>query len=68
MPPLGADLAGLIRTYRVDGPDPDLLDTDGHAQLAYGKGVFLVRPDGYLAFAGEDAGRLPAALRAVGLG
>ncbi|MEU9111824.1 FAD-dependent monooxygenase [Streptomyces sp. NPDC048483] len=51
---LEGELAGkLVHTYRVGGPTPDLLDTDGHVRDAYGSGpaVFLIRPDGYLAVA-----------------
>ncbi|MGW1073541.1 FAD-dependent monooxygenase [Streptomyces sp. NPDC002537] len=43
--------AEWLRVYRVGGPGADLLDTDGHAMSAYGPGLFLVRPDGYVALA-----------------
>ncbi|MFH8568976.1 FAD-dependent monooxygenase [Streptomyces sp. NPDC017993] len=48
--PVGPD---LLRTVRVGGPDPDLIDKDGHIGDAYGEdpGVFLIRPDGHLAAA-----------------
>ncbi|MFG2135593.1 FAD-dependent monooxygenase [Streptomyces sp. NPDC048650] len=60
------DDPGLLRIIRLGGPTPDLLDTDGHMAAAYGKepGVFLVRPDGYLAVAAPAAGAT-AALRAA---
>lgn len=50
----------LVRTCRIGGPgvNPqtvDLTDTAGHAHRAYGDtGLFLVRPDGYLALATHD--------------
>ncbi|MFF7728325.1 FAD-dependent monooxygenase [Streptomyces sp. NPDC008001] len=49
-----------VRTYRVGGPAPDLIDAGGHAAAAYGKGLFLVRPDGYVGLATDD----PADIRA----
>ncbi|MET9291254.1 FAD-dependent monooxygenase [Streptomyces sp. NPDC003077] len=64
--PVGAGLPAtdLVTTNPVA---TDLIDTDGHARRAYGEGLFLVRPDGYLACATHDARDLPAALRAVGV-
>ncbi|MEV0369872.1 FAD-dependent monooxygenase [Streptomyces sp. NPDC050636] len=56
-PPTGSALPptdpALLRTVRVGGPSPDLIDTDGHIANAYGTApaVFLIRPDGYLALA-----------------
>ncbi|GLW16365.1 hypothetical protein Stsp01_31080 [Streptomyces sp. NBRC 13847] len=46
----------LLRIVRVDGPDADLLDADGHVRDAYGSApaVLLVRPDGYLALGAPD--------------
>ncbi|MFF4700990.1 FAD-dependent monooxygenase [Streptomyces chattanoogensis] len=43
----------LLRIVRVGSPAPDLIDTDGHVRDAYGSapGVFLIRPDGYVAVA-----------------
>ncbi|MFI9047743.1 FAD-dependent monooxygenase [Streptomyces sp. NPDC053427] len=72
VPPLDDE---LVRTYRIGGRTPDLLDPDGHIGDAYGSGpgVFLVRPDGYVAVAAPAegaAGHLAAALepyRAAGL-
>ncbi|PBC84657.1 MULTISPECIES: FAD-dependent monooxygenase [unclassified Streptomyces] len=63
---LPADPA-LLRIVRVDGPDADLLDADGHVRDAYGSGpaVLLVRPDGYLALGapdGDATARVSAAL------
>ncbi|MGI5529956.1 FAD-dependent monooxygenase [Streptomyces syringium] len=47
--------AAWIRTYRVGGgPAADLLDTEGHAKAAYGSGLFLIRPDGYVGLATDD--------------
>ncbi|MFH8406791.1 FAD-dependent monooxygenase [Streptomyces sp. NPDC018019] len=57
----------MIRTCRVGGPAPDLLDTEGHARQAYGEGVFLVRPDGYVAYAADDASGLPDELARYGV-
>ncbi|GHG66179.1 FAD-dependent monooxygenase [Streptomyces griseocarneus] len=42
------ELPGWIRTFRP-------LDADGHAKAAYGSGLFLVRPDGYVGLATDDA-------------
>ncbi|MEV0266533.1 FAD-dependent monooxygenase [Streptomyces sp. NPDC050617] len=57
LPLLNAELASTIHTYRVGGPTPDLLDPDGHAARAYAKhGLFLIRPDGYVGLATEEAG------------
>ncbi len=56
---------GLARTYRVEGPTPDLRDPDGHARAAYGKGLFLIRPDGYIALATDDPSDVSAYLREI---
>ncbi len=37
------------------------------AHEAYGKGLFLIRPDGYIGWAGEDASGLGAYLAPLGL-
>ncbi|MEU5427691.1 FAD-dependent monooxygenase [Streptomyces olivoreticuli] len=52
----GADLpsAEWLRTCRVGGPEADLLDTSGHAKSAYGPGLFVIRPDGYVGLATDD--------------
>ncbi|WKX70818.1 FAD-dependent monooxygenase [Streptomyces sp. XD-27] len=48
-PPYEGD---LLRTYAVGGPAPDLLDTAGHIRGGYAeRGLFLIRPDGYVALA-----------------
>jgi hypothetical protein len=39
----------------------------GAAQASYGTGLFLVRPDGYVGWAGETAGGLREYLARVGL-
>ncbi|OKI09865.1 pentachlorophenol monooxygenase [Streptomyces sp. CB02923] len=57
----------MIRTCRVGGPAPDLLDSEGHARDAYGEGLFLVRPDGYVAYAADDASGLPDELVRYGV-
>jgi 2-polyprenyl-6-methoxyphenol hydroxylase-like FAD-dependent oxidoreductase len=52
LPQLSAD---FVRTYRVGGPAPDLLDPEGHIRAGYGeRGLFLVRPDGYIGFAADE--------------
>ncbi|MEW1721258.1 FAD-dependent oxidoreductase [Streptomyces sp. NPDC093109] len=51
LPPLDGR---LVRRYEVDAYEP------------YGKGLFLIRPDGYVGWAGEDARGLREWLRAVG--
>lgn len=62
VPPLGGGTSGYVRTYRIGGPDADLVDVEGHARAAYGGGLFLVRPDGYVGLAAPDAAPLAAAL------
>ncbi|MBT2385483.1 FAD-dependent monooxygenase [Streptomyces sp. ISL-11] len=52
--PVPAPDAAWVRTYRTGGPDPDLTDRDGHVKAAYGSGLFLVRPDGYIGLATDD--------------
>ncbi|MFF3275801.1 FAD-dependent monooxygenase [Streptomyces chrestomyceticus] len=64
LPPLDGE---MIRTCRVGGPAPDLLDSEGHARDAYGEGLFLVRPDGYVAYAADDASGLPDELARYGM-
>ncbi|ARF57088.1 pentachlorophenol monooxygenase [Streptomyces gilvosporeus] len=43
----------LVRVYRVGGSKADLLDSEGYIGDAYGShpGIFLIRPDGYVAVA-----------------
>ncbi|WP_229852805.1 FAD-dependent monooxygenase [Streptomyces albospinus] len=64
----GADDPALLRTVRVGGPAPDLLDADGHIRDAYGAGpgVFLVRPDGYIALAAPADGATAPVAAALG--
>ncbi|MFE1175090.1 FAD-dependent monooxygenase [Streptomyces sp. NPDC058773] len=59
--------AALLRTVRVGGPAPDLLDTDGHIRDAYGSApaVLLIRPDGCLALAAPAEGATAAVLAAL---
>ncbi|WP_399086823.1 FAD-dependent monooxygenase [Streptomyces sp. BBFR2] len=68
------DAAGLptdpavLRTVRTEGPAADLLDTHGHLRAAYGPdpALYLIRPDGYIAWAAPAegaAGRAAKALR-----
>ncbi|WP_030024151.1 FAD-dependent monooxygenase [Streptomyces monomycini] len=57
----------LVRTCRVGGPAPDLLDSEGHVRDAYGEGVFLIRPDGYVGYAADDATGLPEELVRYGV-
>ncbi|MEU5421217.1 FAD-dependent monooxygenase [Streptomyces sp. NPDC020667] len=45
-----------LHPCRIGGPRADLLDTEGHAKAAYGTGLFLIRPDGYVALATDDPG------------
>lgn len=52
LPPLDGE---LVRVHRVD------------AYEAYGPGLFLIRPDGYIGWAGEDLSELRAALPRFGL-
>ncbi|WP_329456019.1 FAD-dependent monooxygenase [Streptomyces sp. NBC_01497] len=58
----------------TDAPLPDGLPAavrvhdDPVPGAAYGRGLFLIRPDGYVGWAGEDTGGLLPWLAAVGLG
>ncbi|WP_223268017.1 FAD-dependent monooxygenase [Streptosporangium nondiastaticum] len=54
-----------VRVYRVGGPAPDLVDVSGHAKAAYGTGLFLVRPDGYVGLATDEAADVRAYLAQV---
>ncbi|MBO3674438.1 FAD-dependent oxidoreductase [Streptomyces sp. NEAU-YJ-81] len=49
--------AECLHTIRTGGPNPDLLDPDGHLAAAYGPGpaTFLIRPDGYVCWATDGA-------------
>ncbi|QLE73622.1 pentachlorophenol monooxygenase [Streptomyces rectiverticillatus] len=57
--------AEWVRTYRIGGAAPDLIDAGGHAKAAYGTGLFLVRPDGYVGLATDDAADVRAYLAEV---
>ncbi|MFE9862133.1 hypothetical protein ACFYPZ_05055 [Streptomyces sp. NPDC005506] len=48
--------SAAVRVHRSDGDE------------AYGKGLFLIRPDGYIGWAGEDASRLGSYPAPLGLG
>ncbi|MEV5238990.1 FAD-dependent monooxygenase [Streptomyces cinnamoneus] len=64
--PAAAPLPDWIRTYAVgDGPKAALRDPEGHAKAAYGSGLFLVRPDGYVALATDDAADVAEYVRRV---
>ncbi|WP_308402200.1 FAD-dependent monooxygenase [Streptomyces telluris] len=54
-----------VRTYRIGGAAPDLIDAGEHAKAAYGTGLFLVRPDGYVGLATDDAADVRAYLAEV---
>ncbi|MEU6238636.1 pentachlorophenol monooxygenase, partial [Kitasatospora sp. NPDC047058] len=47
-----------VRAHRVDG---------GVAAAAYGQGIFVVRPDGYVGLATDDPADLPGYLARLGL-
>ncbi|MEU8705141.1 FAD-dependent monooxygenase [Streptomyces sp. NPDC048565] len=52
----------------LPSPDGTLLRTHRtEAYEVYGKGLFLVRPDGYIGWAGEDTAGLAAYARGIGL-
>lgn len=58
-----APVSERYRLVRVGRPGElgDVIDVDGHAHKAYGdRGLFLVRPDGYVALATEDPADLAA--------
>ncbi|MGK5732401.1 FAD-dependent monooxygenase [Streptomyces sp. URMC 124] len=57
--------AEWVRMYRVGGTAPDLVDAGGHAADAYGKGLFLIRPDGYVGLATDEAADVRAYLARV---
>ncbi|CAM5430208.1 FAD-dependent monooxygenase [Streptomyces abikoensis] len=57
--------AEWVRTYRVGGTAPDLVDAGGHATDAYGRGLFLIRPDGYVGLATDEAADVRAYLAEV---
>lgn len=51
----------------VDAPETEMPVVPGPAQEAYGTGLFLVRPDGYVGWAGDSAEGLTAYLARFGL-
>ena len=53
-----ATVAGA-RTLR---PGESFVDNEGHVEAAYGAGVVLIRPDGYLAVLADDAAGLPTGI------
>lgn len=59
LPKLEAKCATVVRGWRVQRAGQgsgtgNLIDAEGHAHSAYGDGLVLVRPDGYLGYAGSD--------------
>ncbi len=61
LPVLDERTADAVRAHRIvrrgQGGAPDaFVDNDGHAHRNYGEGLILVRPDGYLGYAGPGAG------------
>ncbi|MFF9572774.1 FAD-dependent monooxygenase [Streptomyces sp. NPDC014685] len=58
LPVLPLPDGALLRTHRTDAHE---------AYEAYGKGLFLVRPDGYIGWAGEDPAELVRYLARFGL-
>jgi hypothetical protein len=60
LPPLPPRFAPAVRGHRVvrQSKDGALIDADGQAHRIYGDGLVLVRPDGYVGFAGTEQGAL----------
>jgi hypothetical protein len=64
LPRFSRDFGGALRSVRINHPldrDPPtgLTDTHGHAHKSYAeRGLFLVRPDGYIGLAADDAAGL----------
>jgi hypothetical protein len=63
LPSLGRRCAEAMRTYRIvragegaPANDAVLVDQGGHAHRNYGEGLILIRPDGYLGYAGPCDG------------
>ncbi|KAK1181359.1 FAD-dependent monooxygenase [Streptomyces sp. NBS 14/10] len=67
LPPVRAN---FVHTYRIGGPagrPGHLLDPDGHIRAGYGeRGLFLVRPDGYIGFAADGEAGLRDYLAGLG--
>jgi hypothetical protein len=58
-PPLDPSRARAVRVYRIAKPGQGgdvMADAEGHARRIYGDGLVLVRPDGYLGYAGPGDG------------
>jgi 2-polyprenyl-6-methoxyphenol hydroxylase-like FAD-dependent oxidoreductase len=53
-PPFPPEFANVVRSFRIAPPGQGggLSDRDGHVRRNYGDGLILVRPDGYLGYAG----------------
>jgi 2-polyprenyl-6-methoxyphenol hydroxylase-like FAD-dependent oxidoreductase len=77
LPRLAPQFGDAVRTIRVVRPGDDagessLVDRDGQAHRMYGEGLILVRPDGYLGYAGPTesgtglAGYLARVFRSAG--
>ncbi len=62
LPELDPRYAAGVRTWRIVRPGPQgddeavLIDSGGHAHRIYGDGLVLVRPDGYVGYAGGADG------------
>ena len=58
LPSLDPRYAAAVRGWRIVRPGPQgddeaaLIDSGGHAHRVYGEGLVLVRPDGYVGYAG----------------
>jgi len=54
LPELAPKFADAVRSYRIVSPGQGggMIDRDGHVRRNYGDGLILVRPDGYLGYAG----------------
>jgi len=54
----------IVRPGQQGGDETVLIDSGGHAHRIYGDGLVLVRPDGYLGYAGpgDSGARLVAYL------
>lgn len=64
--PASALDGSTVRAFRVGSPGDgaDLIDTDGHVHSAYARrGLFLVRPDGYVGLATMDPAAVEGYLR-----
>ncbi len=60
LPALGARYGDALRVQRIAQPGATmpgaLIDADGQARAIYGDGLILVRPDGYVGYAGPSGG------------